>query len=141
MDTLENYLQEIASKNKVLLSPQDPICALHTILAKYDADMKSSFSEIFQDFASRLELGYKKSSDLTTEQLRKLLEAALGAARADASATYKESSEKLVATFSVVMDERLAKAEKARTSLYYVAMANALCAVCLVVTSLFQLLK
>lgn len=141
METLEQYIQEVAAKNKIILSPQDPVCALHTVLAKFEGDMKSTFAELAQNFASQLELEYKKSSDLASEQAQSLLQSALGVAREDASVTYRQSAEGLIAAFSAVMGDRLLKLEKAKTGIYYIALANALCAVCLLATAVFLLLK
>lgn len=141
MDTLEAYIRDVAVKNKTILNPQDPICILHTILAKFEADIKITAAELAQNFASQLELEYKKSSNLTSEQAQTLLRASLGAAREDASATYRQSAEGLIAAFSVVMDDRLSRVEKAKTGIYYIALANAICAVCLLATAVFLLLK
>lgn len=55
MDTLENYRAEILKKNKRYLEEDDPICVLHTFLAKFETDMVASLNAQLQASESRLE--------------------------------------------------------------------------------------
>ena len=48
MDTLENYRAEILKKNKRYLEEDDPICVLHTFLAKFEADLVASLNAQLQ---------------------------------------------------------------------------------------------
>ena len=41
MDSLEEYIALIAKENHVSLDRKDSICILHTILAKFERDLKA----------------------------------------------------------------------------------------------------
>ena len=55
MDTLENYRAEILKKNKRHVEEDDPICVLHTFLAKFEADLVASLNAQLQASEARLE--------------------------------------------------------------------------------------
>lgn len=55
MDTLENYLAEIMKKNKRHIEEDDPICVLHTFLAKFEADLIETLKSQSQASSARLE--------------------------------------------------------------------------------------
>ena len=55
MDTLENYLSEIMKKNKRHIEEDDPICVLHTLLAKFETDLVTSLNAQLKASEARLE--------------------------------------------------------------------------------------
>lgn len=55
MDTLENYLSEIMKKNKRHIEEDDPICVLHTLLAKFETDLVASLNAQLKASEARLE--------------------------------------------------------------------------------------
>lgn len=55
MDSLEEYIALVARENHVSLDTKDPMCILHTILAKFESDLLESQRKILDDFSGKIE--------------------------------------------------------------------------------------
>lgn len=82
MDTLENYRAEILKKNKRHVEEDDPICVLHTFLAKFETDLVASLNAQLQASESRLE----GQCDRLEQAEKKRLERALSFVKSSAEA-------------------------------------------------------
>lgn len=91
MDTLENYRAEILKKNKRHVEEDDPICVLHTFLAKFEADLVASLNAQLQASESRLE----GQCDRLEQAEKKRLERALSFVKSSAEAQLNGLPQKL----------------------------------------------
>lgn len=85
MDTLENYRAEFMKKNKRHVDEDDPICVLHTFLAKFEKDLIASLEVQSAKFSSRWEEQYKKLEDSEKERMEKALSFVKASAEAQLS--------------------------------------------------------
>ena len=91
MDTLENYRAEILKKNKRHVEEDDPICVLHTFLAKFEADLVASLNAQLQASEARLE----GQCDRLEQAEKKRLERALSFVKSSAEAQLNGLPQKL----------------------------------------------
>lgn len=55
MESLDDYIALVARENHVRLDTKDPICILHTILAKFESDLLESQRKVLDDFSGKIE--------------------------------------------------------------------------------------
>ena len=109
MDTLENYRAEILKKNKRYLEEDDPICVLHTFLAKFETDMVASLNAQLQASESclegqcaRLEQAEKKRLERALSFVKSSAEAQLnGLPQRLSDAINTESFKKTLASYAI----------------------------------------
>ena len=102
MDTLENYRAEILKKNKRHVEEDDPICVLHTFLAKFEADLVASLNAQLQASEARLEEAEKKRLERALSFVKSSAEAQLnGLPQKLNGAINAESFKKALATYAI----------------------------------------
>ena len=51
MESLEEYISRVSKENKIVINEEDPLCALHTILKKFEEDLLFSQKVLLQQAA------------------------------------------------------------------------------------------
>ena len=93
MESLEEYILRVSKDNGIILDKEDPICALYTILAKYEQDFTAQQNVIIQHLVNTLRKLYEEHQEkyqVWDEENKKNVEKIMSATFAKSDATLNE---------------------------------------------------
>ena len=73
MDTNEEYTRKIIEDNGIIVTKDDPLFALITIMRKFESDLQQEKETQLNKFLEKLQLEYQKMDQVTKERAEKIL--------------------------------------------------------------------
>lgn len=123
-DAIDELIQEVAKKNGVAVSRDDPILVLHTINSRLLADSSRAQKVIVETFKEELEsIAHRWGSD-SKEKAERILNAALNASRDSMNKAMQDNAKLTAEAVMAEVDNALQKISKATQEAKSLAVFN-----------------
>lgn len=134
MNPVEAYISAVAKKDGTILKKGDPVLGLHTILEKFEEDLRESHSEMLATFRQALEAEYAKWNSESTARAERILTASLTAAKKDADTVFRTAADEELALLGAALSDKLEEVKGYQIGAKRIAMLNLACVVAAVVS-------
>lgn len=127
MDSVEAYISAVAKKDGTILKKGDPVLGLHTILEKFEEDLRETHGEMLATFRTALEAEYAKWNNESIARAERILAASLTAAKKDADTVFRAAADEELALLGAALNEKLEEVKGCQINAKRIAMLNFIC--------------
>lgn len=127
MDSVEAYISAVAKKDGTILKKGDPVLGLHTILEKFEQDLRETHGEMLATFRTALEAEYAKWNNESIARAERILAASLTAAKKDADTVFRTAADEELALLGAALSEKLGEVRAYQLEVKLVAVLNIVC--------------